>query len=250
MDNLLLVSAAGLLGGAINAIAGGGSFITFPALVLAGLPPISANQTGAFALLPAGLASAWAYKAEIRAFKRAKLPSLLISTLIGGGAGATLLLVTPSRLFDLIIPWLVLIGAITFTFGKSIQAHAASGSTPMRGWPIACFQFVLGAYGGYFGGAVGIMMMAGWTVFGLGDVRTLNGVKTIVVAAARVIAVLIFAIWGDVYWQVALYLTIAAVIGGYLGALVTRFMSADVMRKIISMIFFIVTAAFFYKGYG
>lgn len=250
MDHLILASIAGLLGGAINAIAGGGSFITFPALVLAGLPPISANQTGAIALLPAGLASAWAYKAEIRAFKHASLSALLIPTLIGGGAGAALLLITPTRLFDLVIPWLVLIGAITFTFGKSIQSRFASGSTPMRPWPIACFQFVLGAYGGYFGGAVGIMMMAGWTVFGLGDVRILNGVKTLVVAVARVVAVLIFAIWGDVYWQVALYLTIAAVVGGYLGALATRFLSAGTMRKIISVAFFAITVAFFYKGYA
>lgn len=250
MDNLLLVSVAGLLGGAINAIAGGGSFITFPALVLAGLPPISANQTGAIALLPAGLASAWAYKKEIRAFKRTRLPLLLASTLIGGGAGAVLLLITPTKLFDLVIPWLVLIGAITFTFGKSIQSLSAADSTPIRPLPIACYQFVLGAYGGYFGGAVGIMMMAGWMVFGLGEVRTLNGLKTLVVAAARVVAVLVFAIWGDVYWHVALYLTATAVVGGYLGAWVTRFMSAATMRRIIALSFFIIAAAFFYKGYA
>src|SRR3546814_17501135 len=97
MDNLLLISAAGLLGGAINAIAGGGSFITFPALVLAGLPPIAANQTGAIALLPAGLASAWAYKVEIRAVEHATLPTLLIAPLIGGGAGAALLFITRSE---------------------------------------------------------------------------------------------------------------------------------------------------------
>src|SRR3546814_14286915 len=95
MDTLLLISAAGLLGGAINAIAGGGSFITFPALVLAGLPPVSANQTSAIDLLPGGLASAWAYKEEIHAFRHASLTMRLVSTLMGGGAGAVLSLVTP-----------------------------------------------------------------------------------------------------------------------------------------------------------
>lgn len=250
MDNLLVASVAGLLGGVINAIAGGGSFITFPALVLAGLPPVAANQTGAIALLPGSLASAWAYKEEIRAFRQARLPTLLISTLLGGGAGAVLLLVTPTTIFDLVIPWLVLIGALTFTFGDAIQSRLSSGNAPMRPLPIACYQFVLGAYGGYFGGAVGIMMMAGWLVFGLGDVKTLNGLKTLMVAAARVVAVLIFAVWGHVYWQIALYMTVAAVVGGYLGALVTRFLSAVVMRRLMVLIFFAVTAAFFYKGYA
>src|SRR3546814_17160834 len=103
MDTLLLISAAGLLGGAINAIAGGGSFITFPALVLAGLPPVSANQTSAIALLPGGLASPWAYKDEIHAFRQARLTMMLVSTLMGGGAGAVLLFVTPQKEFYLVI---------------------------------------------------------------------------------------------------------------------------------------------------
>src|SRR3546814_5404951 len=169
---------------------------------------------------------------------------------MGGGAGSVLLLVTPKTVFDLVIPWLVWIGALTLTFGKAVQSHASSGGASIRPVPIACHQFVLGAYGGDFGGAVGIMMMAGWTVFGLSDVRTMNGVKTLMVAAARVAAVLIFAVWGHVYWQVALYMTVAAVVGGYFGALVTRFLSAGMMRRIIALIFFAVTAAFFYKGYA
>ncbi|HET7633265.1 MAG TPA: sulfite exporter TauE/SafE family protein [Burkholderiales bacterium] len=251
MDNLFVASIAGVLGGAINAIAGGGSFITFPALVLVGLPPVSANQTGGIALLPGSLASAWAYKGEIRAFKQVSLSMLFVSTLMGGGTGAALLLITPTRIFDLVIPWLVLIGAVTFTFGKSMHSRASTGDALVaRPLSIACYQFLLGAYGGYFGGAVGIMMMAGWIVFGLGDLRGMNGVKTLMVAAARVVAVLVFAVWGHVYWLVALYMTVAAVIGGYLGARVTRFLSAITMRRIIAVIFFAVTAAFFYKGYA
>lgn len=250
MDNLLIALAAGLLGGAINAIAGGGSFITFPALVLAGLPPVAANQTGAIALLPGSLASTAAYRREIRAFQHARLPLLLASTLLGGGAGAVLLLVTPTKIFDLAIPWVVLLGALTFAFGKAIQARVSSVDTPMRPLPVACFQFVLGAYGGYFGGAVGIMMMAGWVVLGLGDVRTLNGLKNLMVAAARLAAVLIFAVWGHVYWHMGLPMMAATVVGGYLGAWVTRFLSATMLRNIIALIFFAVTAAFFYRGYA
>ena len=249
-DHLLVATVAGLLAGVVNAFAGGGSFITFPALVLAGLPPVAANQTGAIALLPGSLASAWAYKDDIRAFQHAALPLIMVSTLLGGGAGAVLLLFTPTRLFDLVIPWLVLIGALTFTFGKTIQARLAPAGTRLRPVPIAAYQFLLGAYGGYFGGAVGIMMMAGWTVFGLGDVRALNGMKTLMVGAARVVAVLIFALWGQVYWQLALSMTVAAVAGGYVGALVTRRLTTDTLRRIIALAFFAVTAAFFYRGYA
>ncbi|MGB3288953.1 MAG: sulfite exporter TauE/SafE family protein [Burkholderiaceae bacterium] len=250
MDNLLVILVAGLLGGAINAIAGGGSFITFPALVLAGLPPVAANQTGAIALLPGNIASAAAYRQELRAFKHGRLPMLLVSTLLGGGAGAILLLITPTKVFDLVIPWLVLLGALTFTYGKAIQARLSSADAPIRPFPLACFQFVLGAYGGYFGGAVGIMMMAGWMVFGLGDVRTMNGLKTLLVSASRLVAVLIFAVWGQVYWEIGLYMMVTTVIGGYLGAWATRFLSAAMLRRIIVLTFFVITAAFFYRGYA
>lgn len=250
MDTLLITFVAGLLGGAINAIAGGGSFITFPALILAGLPPVSANQTGAIALLPGSLSSAVAYRKEISAFKHSKLPVLLAATLLGGGAGAVLLLVTPTKIFDLVIPWLVLLGALTFTLGKAIQARMSSADAPIRPLAIITFQFMLGAYGGYFGGAVGIMMMAGWVVFGLGEVRTLNGLKNLMVAAARFSAIFIFAVWGDVYWEIGLYMMMATVVGGYLGAWVTHFLSAGTLRNIIAFIFFMVTAAFFYRGYA
>src|SRR5690606_29762490 len=112
-----------------------------------------------------------------------------------------------------------------------IQARLAPAGVRLGPLPLAGYQFLLGAYGGYFGGAMGIMMLAGWTVFGLGDVRTLNGMKTLMVSAARVIAVLIFAIWGHVYWQLALCMTVAAVAGGYLGARVTRRLTTDTLRR-------------------
>jgi uncharacterized membrane protein YfcA len=250
MDQLLTAFAAGLLGGAINAVAGGGSFITFPALILTGMPAVAANQTSSVALLPGGLASSWAYREEIRSFDQVALPAMVLPTVAGGGAGAALLLMTPSRAFDLIIPWIVLVGALTFAFGKRLQSRLKTNGKPIRARSIAVFQFVLGTYGGYFGGAVGIMMMAGWMLFGLTDIRAMNGMKTLMLAATKVVAVLVFAFFGHVYWIVALCLAVAAVIGGYLGAFLTKFISAKTLRLVITFGFFLVTAAFFYRGYG
>jgi uncharacterized membrane protein YfcA len=250
MDQLLIALVAGLLGGAVNAVAGGGSFITFPALILTGMPPVVANQTSSVALLPGGLASSWAYRSEIRSFNQVDLPAMVLPTVIGGGAGAALLLITPTKAFDLIIPWLVLFGALTFAFGKRLQSHLKTNGKPIRLRSIVLFQFVLGTYGGYFGGAVGIMMMAGWMLFGLTDIRAMNGMKTLMLAATKIVAVLVFAFFGHVYWIVALCLALAAVIGGYLGAFTTKLISTETLRTVITFAFFVVTAAFFYRGYG
>jgi uncharacterized membrane protein YfcA len=250
MDQLLIALIAGLLGGAVNAVAGGGSFITFPALILTGMPPVAANQTSSVALLPGGLASSWAYRNEIRSFDQVGLPTMVIPTIIGGGAGAVLLLITSNRAFDLIIPWLVLFGALTFAFGRRLQSHLNSDGKPIRLRSIVVYQFALGAYGGYFGGAVGIMMMAGWMLFGLTDIRAMIGMKALMLAATKVVAVLIFAFFGHVYWTVALCLAATAVVGGYVGAYMTRLISTDALRIVITLAFFVVTAAFFYRSYG
>ena len=231
-------------------MAGGGSFITFPALILTGMPPAAANQTSSVALLPGGLASSWAYRSEIRSFHHVYLPTMVIPAIIGGGAGAALLLITPSKAFDLIIPWLVLFGALTFAFGKRLQSHLNSSDKPIRVRSIVIYQFALGAYGGYFGGAVGIMMMAGWMLFGVTNIRAMNGMKTLMLAATKIVAVVVFALFGQVYWTVALCLAIAAVVGGYLGAFMTKLISTEALKIAITLAFFVVTAAFFYRGYG
>lgn len=249
MEQLVIVAAAGLLAGAINALAGGGSFITFPALVFMGMPPIAANQTSSVSLMPGGLASAWAYRREIRSFRQVNFYVMALPTVAGGGIGAILLLLTPSNVFDLVIPWLVLLGALTFAFGKRVQQAIGSGGGPITPVVIVGYQLVLGAYGGYFGGAVGIMMMAGWSLFGLTDIQAMNGMKTLMVAGARLAAVVIFIFLGHVYGLIAIVMMIAAIIGGYLGGLLARRVSAQTLRSVIAAMFFLVTAAFFYRGY-
>jgi uncharacterized protein len=156
-----------------------------------------------------------------------------------------LLLLTPNSAFDKIIPWLLLVGSLAFAFGpwigKRLHRHWRSNTAF-----VLVAQFVLGVYGGYFGGAVGIMMMAVWSVLGLTDIRAMNAVKVVLVAAANTIAVLCFAFAGSVAWRETLIMLVAAALGGYAGAHATLQLSGPQIRIAISIINFLITAAFFY----
>jgi uncharacterized membrane protein YfcA len=183
-----LLSGAGLLAGAMNAAAGGGSFVTLPALVAVGVPPVEANASSTVALFPGSLASALAYRDDLTPLGGLPLRTLIPVSLAGGLVGALLLLVTPARSFEAIIPWLLLAGSLAFAFGG--HAGAALRRVVRIGPPtlLAC-QFLLGVYGGYFGGAVGIMMMAAWGLFGVSDVRAMNATKVVLVGATNAVAV-------------------------------------------------------------
>src|ERR1700761_3093053 len=142
-----------------NAVAGGGTFISMPVLIYAGLPSVAANASSTVALFPGSLASIYAYRKDFRDFDDVPLKQLIIISIAGGFIGAILLLVTPSNNFDKIIPWLVLLGAVMFIFGKQV-AKLLENSFKLNKWILLSVQFILGIYGGYFGGGAGIMMMA------------------------------------------------------------------------------------------
>jgi uncharacterized membrane protein YfcA len=159
MEHASLLAAAGLLGGAMNAIAGGGSFVTFPAMILAGLPPVIANASSTVALFPGTLASTLAYRREFGRVLGVRLRVMAPITVLGGATGAALLLATPARVFDAVIPVLLLLATLTFAFGaraglalRRVVRIGSGGLLPP--------QFLISIYGGYFGGAVGLMMMA------------------------------------------------------------------------------------------
>ena len=154
MLHFLLLALAGLLAGTMNAVAGGGSFVTFPALVFAGLPPVAANATSTVALFPGTMASTWAYRRELTGVAGLSLRMLLPISLAGGFCGAILLLVTPGAAFDRVIPWLLLLATLTFAGGRAFgQALARRVRLGTPG--LLVIQFVLAIYGGYFGGAIG-----------------------------------------------------------------------------------------------
>ena len=186
---LVFLVLAGLLGGGMNALAGGGSFATLPALIAAGLSPVVANASSTVALWPGGAAGAWTYRAGLRPVCDVALGPTLAVTFAGGLFGAALLLALPSHSFDVVLPWLLLLATLTLAFGRR-AGEALQGRLHMGTRTMLAVQFALATYGGYFGGAVGLMMAAAWSFLGEPDLRALNAPRTLLVAAANSMAVL------------------------------------------------------------
>ncbi|HVB67478.1 MAG TPA: sulfite exporter TauE/SafE family protein [Acetobacteraceae bacterium] len=248
MPHVLLLSCAGLLAGAMNALAGGGTFVTLPALIAAGVPSVQANASSTVALYPGGLASAWTYHERLGEVAGLQVRRLLGVTLAGGLAGGVLLLCTPGAAFDLILPWLLLVATLALAFGRRVGV-ALRGRLGVRPGPVLAMQFGLGVYGGYFGGAVGLMMVAFWCVLGERDIKALNAPRTLLVSAANTIAMLIFVVAGAVRWPQALVLLAGGVVGGYGGARLGRVLPAGVVRALTLCGTAGITAVFFVRAY-
>jgi len=249
MDSLLLLAGAGFTGGAMNAMAGGGSFVTLPALIAAGVPSMPANASSTVALYPGGAASAWVYRDGIKHVPRHLLMPCLWATLVGGALGAVLLLSTPTTLFDRVLPWLLLVATIMLTFGRRISA--SRGTREHAHLPtMVGVQFVLGIYGGYFGGAVGLMMLAVWSVLTGMSAKMFNPSRTLLTTAANTIAVVCFAVAHAIYWREALILGAGALVGGYAGAHVGRRLPPSAVYIATVIVACSMTVAFFIRAYG
>lgn len=248
MNQLVLVAGAGCVGGAMNALAGGGSFVTLPALIAAGVPSVQANASSTVALFPGGIASAWAYRDGLGPVGPVALRPLLVVTTIGGVIGALLLLWTPTTTFDVVLPWLLLLATLALGFGRTL------GDLLRRRWRIGqsavlVIQFGLGIYGGYFGGAVGIMMMAIWGLLGSHDLKSLNAPRTLLVSAANTMAVVAFIVARAVHWPETIVMLLAAAVGGYGGAQIGRRAPPGAVRAGTLLVSAGITAAFFARAY-
>lgn len=233
----------------MNSVAGGGSFVTLPALIAAGLPSTLANSSSTVALFPGSVTAAWTMRSSLHSFEGVSLRAMAVISLIGGGIGAALLLVTPEVTFTAMLPWLLLFATVVFTFGRqagaAMRRYVALGPRSL----MAC-QVVLSLYGGYFGGAVGITMLAVWSLFGGGDLRSMNAARITMVTIANGAAVLCFVAAGRVAWAETLVMLVTGIAGAYGGARLARSANPEVLRRIIIGLCTAMTVAFFWRAYA
>lgn len=246
---MIWVFMAGITAGAMNALAGGGSFVSLPALIAAGVPPVLANTSSTVALFPGGLASSWAYRDGLGPVGNVPLRALAVATLCGGLAGALLLLHTSSSAFTVVLPWLLLLAFVALACGRRIGTWMRA-RVRIHARVVLVIQFLLGIYGGYFGGAVGIMMLAMWGLLDARELQHLNGPRMVLVSAANTVAVLAFVVANAVRWPETLAMLAGAVLGGYGGARLGRRLQAHVIRAVTLCATACITLVFFWKTYA
>lgn len=231
----VLVAFAGFLAGAVNAVAGGGSLISFPALVAAGLPTLSANVTNTAALWPGYLGSAFAYRPELVG-QGDRLQHLGASASAGAVAGSAILLVAPDSLFDAVVPALVLAGAVLLALQPRVALVVRGREVVGRaGHPLQLHAavFAAGAYGAYFGGGLGVILLAVLGIFVADELQRLNGLKASISLAVNTIALAAFALFGPVDWGAVAVVAPASLLGGYAGARAARALAADALRRTV-----------------
>lgn len=245
---LALSAAAGVLGGAMNALAGGGTFATLPALIAMGLPANIANATSNAALLPGAGASAYAFRDELAPVGGLGVRTLAGITFAGGLAGSALLVVTPTHTFDVLIPWLLLLAFMAIAFGrvasKWLRARVAIGPRTL-----VVAQSLLGVYGGYFGGGVGMMTTATYGLLAGADPRSLFSIRTLMLAVANLAAAFVFIAAGLVRWWACLPMLAGGIVGGWLGAKLGKRLSPRLVRIWTLLVTAATTLVFFHRAY-
>lgn len=241
---LLLLVTAAFAAGVLNSMAGGGSFLTFPSLVFAGVPAVMANASSTVALVPGSAASAFSYREDVGRAEEKRLKSWFVVSLIGGAVGAILLLNTSDRLFRSVVPWLLLFATLLFAFGARVSM-AMRGRLHSSQALMLTVLFPLTVYGGYFGGGMGIMILAAFRLYGLKDIHAMNGMKAIIGGSLNAIAALIFIAAHRVDWRPTLCMMAAAIAGGYVGPILARRMRPEVVRGIVIVVGALMTVWFF-----
>ncbi len=239
-----LLFGAAFAGGALNSVAGGGSFLTFPALIFTHVEPITANATSTVALWPGSLASAVGYRNELKS-ERDKLKWLAALSGIGGLIGAVTLIATPISIFERVVPFLMLLATVVFTFGERLRVMMAAKVASRAA--VATVQLLIAIYGGYFGGAMGLMMLAAFTFFGMTHLHRMNALKSALGVLINGVAVLIFFLGGKIAWAPAAVMVVGAVLGGFGGAWTARKVDTNKVRPVVIAIGWAMTAVFFWR---
>jgi uncharacterized membrane protein YfcA len=252
--NELLLLVAGLLGGAVNTLAGGGSFIVFPALLAVGVPPVLANASNTYAALPGYASGAFGLWKHVAAHRDRLLPYGIVSAIFGY-LGAELLLRVSNAQFSYVVPWLILFAVVLFAFGAQINAFVAARSAGMRGAKLAGSIVTVGllaaisVYGGFFNAGLGILTLAFLVVAGVTDIHAANVLKLYIAMVIAIVAVIRFAIAGSIDWYHGTIALIGVTTGAYLAARVAKYIPTQVIRALVIVYGIGLTIYFFWKTY-
>jgi uncharacterized protein len=252
LHTAIFLFVAGALGGAINAVAGGGSFIAFPALLFTGVPPVPANATNTLALWLGVTASGGAYRSRLNISRRVMIPLIAISV-VGGLFGAFLLIKTPGQTFLKVLPWLMLGATLLFAFGKHLTRKIAAGiSEDASCGAIAgasVFELFVAIYGGYFGGGMGIMNLAMLAALGMTDIHAMNALKVVLGGVINGVATVTFVVTRAIVWPQAIVMTVGAMLGGYFAAKWAQRLPQQWIRSFVIFVGTGMTVYFFVKAY-
>lgn len=254
LTELLVLFIAGLFGGMINSIAGGGTFITFPALLFVGVPPISANATNTFASCSGYISGVFAFRNDLYEHKR-ELPKYVLLSLFGGFSGGWLLLQTPEAVFREAIPWLLLLATLLFVFGRllnerlkrmaSLHRHAST----VGGLLIGLMLLGVCIYGGFFNAGFGIVMLSYLVLAGYSNIHVMNGLKLLTSACVSLSAIALFIYEGKIAWFEGTVVLLGTLLGGYFAARVSRKISQTYVRNCVVITGVVMTVYFFYDVY-
>jgi uncharacterized protein len=250
MLEILLLVGAGFVAASMNAVAGGGTFVTLPAMMATGLPALTANASSTVALVPGTLSSAWAYRKGLQPVGPLGVKPLMAASMAGGLVGAVLLLVTPTDVFDVVLPWLLLLATLMLAFGPRLRVWLEGRGLVVGPRAGLAAHFLISIYGGYFGGALGLIMMALWTLITHQDAKAIAPARVLMGSFANIAAVVCFVIAGAVSWRHTLPVLAGAVAGGYLGARLAQRLPIWAVRAAVLTITVATTAAYFWRAYG
>lgn len=244
---LAAMFGAGALGGAINSVAGGGSFVVFPTLLFGGIPPVAANATTAVALWPAGISSAIAYRKNLPDDRR-MLGVLALASALGGGLGAVVLLVTSDATFAKLLPLLLLAASLVFTVGPRLSKKEEGAERKLPLVVGALCQLAISFYGGYFGGGMGILMLAVYTLMGMRDIHAMNAFKVVFGILINGVALVAFVVAGAVVYEAVFPVALGSIAGGFAGAVLARRVDPVHVRRFVLLVAWSLTAVFAYRA--
>ena len=246
MLEIFVLCVAGFATGALNAVAGGGTLISFPALVWLGVPPIMANATATLTAIPGYAGSAWAFRKDIAAEGALSLPVMLLISALGGLTGALLLTVTNEEVFMGLVPWLLLVATLIFAAGPKLLALLKGGGLGTIG--SVAVVLAVSIYGGYFNGGLGIMLLAVFGLMGFANLHGMNGLKNLMSTMISIVSAGALAVAGLIAWKSAIVLALATTAGGYFGAAYARkITNMKLLRGGIVAVGLIMTVLFFLK---